>query len=465
MKKNSIRHYISVISLGVFTLSPLSSFALTVEESLASAINNSPGLHEQFAKFQGTLEEQGGAKSEYYPQVSLRAAIGPEKTNYKAGQNLDADLTREEVSLRITQMLFAGMQNVSNSKRLEKESEADRLGLIAQAENLALDVTDVYLATRKAEMDVWLTERHVKDHVNILEDVKRLAVNGYANASDIAQVAARLANARASFIAAQNNYQDKRASFMRVVGSPPHGLVDPIADTTLLPDSLNTAMSWAKQYHPQIKAAVADSQAAQQELRSSQSGYYPKLFIEGVANSGDDMGGFEGKNEDYRVQLVMEWEIFNGMRDVSKSRAANWRYNETLAIRDNAEQQLFEGTRYAWNAYHSLTQQRIYLKESVDASTLAETGYITQFKLGRRSLLDLLNAKVEVFIARKRYLNSEYDLTQAAFRLMNSTGRLGYGLRVSYPEEWNSQQPEESEPTETDEQQDKEQADVEGEAS
>ena len=90
------------------------SQALTVEQSFAASIDNSPGLHEQFAKFQGGLELQDEAQSEYYPQISLRAAIGPEKTNYRAGQEVDADLTREEVSLRITQMLFAGMENVSN---------------------------------------------------------------------------------------------------------------------------------------------------------------------------------------------------------------------------------------------------------------------------------------------------------------------------------------------------------------
>lgn len=414
--------------------------ALTLEESMASAIDHNPNLHEQFARFQGQLELQDSAQAEYYPQVSLRAAIGPESTKYRAGQEIDADLTREEVSLRITQMLFAGMGNISNANRLEKEAEADRLALIAMAENIALDVSSVYLETRKAEMEVGLTQRHVQDHESILDDVKRLAKNGYANEADVAQVSARLADAQSSYISAINNYQDQHARFIRITGQAPIDLVDPIADASLLPDSLMTTLEWAKQYHPQIKSAIADTHAAQEDVRANQAGYYPTLFLEGVASRGNDIGGFEGKDEDYRVQLVVEWELFNGMRDISRSRAANWRYNESLAVKDNAEQELFEGARYAWNAYHALKQQSVFLRKSVDASTLAETGYITQFKLGRRSLLDLLNAKVEVFIARKKYLTSQYDLTGAAFRLMNATGRLGYGLRVSYPEEWQTEE-------------------------
>ena len=425
---------------GLLAITSCYAEAVTIEESMAAAIDHNPGLHRQFAQFQGRLEQQGEAQSEYYPQVKIRAAVGPEKTSYRAGQEIDKKLNRQEASLHITQMLFAGMENVSNSKRLGQKAEADRLALVAQAENLALDVATVYLDTRKSEMTLKLTSRHVIDHENILEDVKKLAINGYANESDIAQVSSRLARARSSYVAAVNNYQDQRAKFLRLIGLEPMDLIDPVADTSLLPTSLDDALNWAKKYHPQIQSAVADTHAAQQEVRSNQSAYYPKLFVEGVASTGDDLNGFEGKNENYRVQLVMEWDVFNGMRDSSRSRAANWRYNESLAIQDNAEQQLFEGTRYAWNAYSALQEQRKYLRMSVDASTLAETGYITQFKLGRRSLLDLLNAKVEVFIARKTYLSSQYDLTGAAFRLMNATGRLGYGLRVSYPGEWQAKE-------------------------
>jgi adhesin transport system outer membrane protein len=424
---------------GMLISLPCYTSALTLEESLASAINHSPALHEQFARFQGRLELQGEARSKYYPQISVRAAVGPESTSYRSGVELDNNLTREDVTLRITQMLFAGMENVSNSDRLEKEAEADRLNLLAEAENLALKVASSYLNVRKAEILIGLTERHVQDHKDILEDVKRLAKTGYANSADIAQVTARLALANSSYIAAVNNLNDQKAEFMRIVGKYPENLIDPIADSSLLPESLDMALEWAVQYHPQLKAAMADSQAAQSEIRASQSGYYPKVFVEGVVNTGNDRNGFEGKDEDYRVQLVMEWELFNGMRDVSRSRAASWRYNEAMAIRDNAEQQLFEGTRYSWNAYQSLQQQRKYLTISVNASTLAEEGYITQFKLGRRSLLDLLNAKVEVFVARKNYLSSNYDFSEAKFRLMNATGRLGYALRVSYPGEWQSE--------------------------
>ena len=438
MDRLSIRSMGLAWLIALLTLSPNAS-ALTLEESLLAAINHNPSLREQYARYQSVLSSQSEVDSAYLPQVRLRAAIGPEQTDKRADFDIDEELTREELSLEISQLLFDGFATTANSQRLSFEAEAERQQLLADTENLALDVTAVYLATRKAEALVELSERHVADHEKILEDIVGLAEKGFANDADIAQVSARLNNARASQVAAENNYLDATVQFYQIIGQRPQRLIDPIADDSLMPKDLDTALTWARESHPQLQAALADINAAQQEIRASRSGYYPKLSIEGVANHNDNIGGIEGVDEDYRIQLVLEYDLFNGGRDTARSEASSWRYNETLEIRRNTELDLVSGTSFAWNAHQALNRQQALLREAVDASSLAEAGYITQFKLGKRSLLDLLNAKVEVFIARQRYLNTRYDADQAAYRLLNATGRLGYALRLQYPNEWSGE--------------------------
>ncbi|WP_323816065.1 TolC family outer membrane protein [Cellvibrio sp. NN19] len=417
-------------------LFPLASEAITLEEALASAISSDPTLMGRYARFNALLEERGVVTSEYWPQLSLSAGIGPEETKYSSGQLIDEELTRDEASLRIGWLLFNGFETQANSKRLSHEAEAERLQLIADAENLALDVCNIYLQAREAEMLVTLSKHHVEDHEQIMNDVKRLVSSGFANDGDVAQVSARLANARSSLVSAQNNYRDVSAQFLRLVNQMPSNLTDPVADSVLLPKTLEEAVEWAKASHPQLQSAMSDIQAAKQEVRASKSGYYPKISIEGYANKGHDQGGFEGPDEDYRVMLTMRYDLFNGGRDRSRARASNWRYNEALAIRTTAERDLMEGTALSWNALQSLTEQELLIRQSVDASSLAETTYMEQYKLGKRTLLDLLNAKVEVFSARRNYLATKYNQLQSNYRLLNATGRLGYALRIAYPQEW-----------------------------
>ena len=432
MIKNFLGFSILFFGMLVATLSA----AETIEQSLVRAIEHSPQIREQYARFQTVLQQREIVRSEYYPQVSIRGAVGPEQTNYLADVEVDEELTREDISLRISQSLFSGFDTSANSDRLFSESESERLQLHASAENLALQVSEVYLNVLRGKQLVDLTQAHVKTHEETLASVKGLMEKGFANQADIAQVSARLANAWSSLIAAQNNYHDSHAQFYRVIGQSPSSLIMPAVDKSLLPSSLSDAMAWAKETHPQLKSAMADIDAARHAVKASKAGYYPRLSIEGVANHNNDIGSIEGRDEDYRVQLVLEYDLYNGGRDSSRARASNWQYNEALEIRRNAEQDLMEGTRFSWNAYTYVSQQLSYIGQSVDAATLAEDGYVTQYKLGKRSLLDLLNASAEVFIARRNYINAEVDLTQAQYRLLNSTGRLAYAMRVSFPEQW-----------------------------
>ncbi len=83
-----------------------------------------------------------------------------------------------------------------------------------------------------------------------------------------------------------------------------------------------------------------------------------------------------------------------------------------------------------------LEQQKSLFQQNVDAAKIAELGYIQQFNVGRRSLLDVLDAKVEVFLARRNFISTEYDQTLAAYRVLNAMGMLTYALRVEHPEEW-----------------------------
>ncbi|MEC5398060.1 TolC family outer membrane protein [Uliginosibacterium sp. H1] len=422
--------------LAVALALPGAGHGMTLEEAFAAAVDRSPELRRQYARYQSMREMRNEARSNYYPQLGLRGAVGPEYTKYRSGQYVGENYTRDNLSLFVRQMLFNGFETPANSQRLSEEAEAERLQLKASAENLALQVCETYLDARQAQELVRLAEKHVQDHLSVLEDVKGLVRTGHASETDVAQASARLANARASLVSAQNDARDNDARFLRLVGASPAQLVDPVPDLALLPDSVDTAMQWARDNHPQLQSAAADVRAAAQEVRASRSGYFPRVSVEGSANRGHNIGGLEGREEDYRIMLVLEYDLFNGWRDVSRERASSWRHGEAKEIQRNAEDQLMEGTRFSWNAWKSLNEQEQIQRAAVDASTLSESGYITQFKLGRRSLLDLLNAKAEVFLARRNYLSAHYDRVQAAYRLFNATGRLGYGLRVPYPQEW-----------------------------
>ncbi|MGR5354451.1 TolC family outer membrane protein [Vibrio chagasii] len=416
------------------------SQAASLEESVAFAIDYSPEILAQYSRYQSVIRDGDAASGLYMPQVNLYAAAGYEETRYNSGSKLDTDdrgLTRTEIGVKVSQLLFDGFKTTSNVDRLTYEAEAERLTLISRAENVSLDVVRNYLDILKAETLLELSKRNVKEHQEIYQDIQDKKSKGLSSNSDLAQISARVATAQSSLIAAQNNLFDLQTQYLRLVGKPAVNLVYPRFDYALLPSSAEVALEQAVENHPEIKASLLDIDAARKEMRREKGDYYPELKLELHANKNDNVSNpTGGVDEDARIMLTMDYDLFNGFSTDSRVESSAWRVEEARAIRVRTEREVKEGTQLAWNAYKMLEQQKSLLQQNVDAAKIAELGYIQQFNVGRRSLLDVLDAKVEVFLARRNFISTEYDQTLAAYRVLNAMGMLTYALRVEHPEEW-----------------------------
>lgn len=401
------------------------------------AIDYSPEVLGQYARYQSVIREQESIKGNYLPQVNLYGAIGQEQVWTSSDQDIDDNATRSELGLKVSQLIFDGFATSSDIDRLGYEAESERLTLISRSENVALDVTRIYLELLKAQTVLELTDRNVREHEEIYADIEDKVSKGLSSQSDLAQVAARVATAKTSYISALNNMSDLQAQFRTLVGRNADGLIAPKFDQGLIPSSLTTAQSQAVGNHPEIRAAIIDMDAARKEMKREKGGYYPEVRIEGYANRNDNIGVIPGGvDEDARIMLVVDYDLFNGFSTNASVEASAWRAEEARAIRIRADREVREGTELAWNAYSMLDQQLDLLKQNVDAAKIAEVGYQQQFNVGRRSLLDVLDSKVEVFLARRNYTNTLYDHSFAAYRLLNAMGILTYALRVEHPQEW-----------------------------
>lgn len=413
--------------------------ALTLEQSVAEAINHHPILQQKYAAFEAAVRYKRAAVGDYLPQVRLYGGVGYEDVRYNSGQRIDSELTRTEIGVKVSQLLFDGFRTSSEIDRLDFEKEAERFGLISEAENLSLEVSRVYLQLIMADKIVGLSEQNIEEHKAILKNIESRQAKGLSSESDVAQVKARLATSQSGYLAARNNQMDMQAKYFDLVGELPKDLISPMPDFDYVPTSLPLALEQAVKHHPEIDAAISDTQAANAQHQREKSDFWPKLSIELQANKNDNIGGIEGPDEDARAMLMLSYDLFNGGSTTDRTEAASWRYQQAMAVRENTEKQVIESTRLAWNSYDFVGQQRSFYRENVDQAVIAEKGYIKQFKLGRRSLLDVLDAKVEVFLARKNYLNAHHNYHIAAYRLINATGQLMQSFRVDQPAQWSEE--------------------------
>jgi adhesin transport system outer membrane protein len=95
-----------------------------------------------------------------------------------------------------------------------------------------------------------------------------------------------------------------------------------------------------------------------------------------------------------------------------------------------------EGFNLSWNAFEQLNLQKKYIKMHVISSKDTQSDYKEQFKVGQRSLLDLLDTENELYEARRDFLNAEFTEISAQYRILHAMGLLVEALRITRPRNW-----------------------------
>lgn len=431
MKNNTLKKLAFTIGASLMTMPVM---AQSLEQAVAETLASNPEIKSAFNEFMSRNSMIDAAKGDYLPSVDLRAGVGYNNYDNEFGTKGEYDPKQAEISIR--QLLWDGSITWNNINRNQSETEAQRYQLLSDAQDKALKTAEVYLDVLRAEAVLKLSESNYKVHQHMYVDIKKRADAGIGSTADLAQVEGRLARSKTNLLAAQSNLNDKKTEFARTVGTFPDDLVTPEVDTNFIPTSLDDAMKSAQKNNPVMYVASNDIDAAEYQYKQAKGNFYPTFDIEASQEWGNELNGSRGDTDEFKAMLNMRYNLFNGGSDAAKSRQAAYQLNKSKDIRDRALRMLKEGTKLSWSAMELANSQTKYLQEHVDASARTVIAYEKQFKIGQRSLLDVLNTENELFESRKAYLNAHYDGIFAKYRVLNATGTILNEMRVDIPNEW-----------------------------
>ncbi|OLQ88448.1 agglutination protein [Vibrio panuliri] len=426
-----------LIKLSALALLVGSSFSVssqTLEQAVSLTITNNPEIKAAYNEFVSKYYEAEASEGAYLPKLDLDAGIGHESVDLASGT--ENDLTRKEASLSLTQLLWDGNATINDMSRTAADAESVRYQLLADASDIALEVSRIYLDATKAFEILQLSEANLAIHKDIHRDIKRRVESGIGSTADLSQVEARIAKAHGNLIAAQNNLFDTHTQFTRLVGQSPQGLIFPRADEDALPLTIGEGLELAKHNHPVIKIAQVDIDSARYQYQQRKGNYYPTISVEASQIWRDDAAGIEGSSDEFSAMVRLRYNLFNGGSDEDLVESAAYQLNKAKDFRDRTYRAVEEGLRLSWSALDLTVQQKEFLQDHVDSASDTVIAYEKQYKIGKRTLLDVLNTENELFEARKGYIDAKYDEQFAKYRVFNATGTLLDALRVDTPKEW-----------------------------
>jgi outer membrane protein, adhesin transport system len=423
----------------VLAIASTQTQAISLSEAIQSTLDNHPEVRAGANNRLVSDEEIKIARGGYLPTVDLLVGYGREYTDSPSTRGVSGHNTETlnygTSELRLRQMLFDGFNTPNEVARTKSVANSRAYRLLGTSESLALRTVEVYLDVLMRRDMLELARNNLQAHQRINDQISLRSQQGVGSTADLDQSEARLALAQNNLYTEQVNLADAEANFFSAVGRMPSELQTPSSIRGTFPENLEAARQAVMENNPFLKSAQSDVNAAESQYEVAKSPFYPRLDLELAANANDDTQGIGGHDNSWRAAVVMNYNLFNGMRDKARLQSASYQVNESMDIRNNALRVLNENLSLAWNAMENATQQTPTARDYADYTARVREAYQQQFSLGQRTLLDLLDSENELFTANRRYTEVRFMEEYSMYRVTAAMGDLLRQQQVVLPAE------------------------------
>ncbi len=395
------------------------------------ALQSNPEVTSKLNAYLGKIEAQTVAAAGYKPRLDLHADVGNDRTQTR-GVTGWQNVNRAGAGLTLTQVLWDGLATRDQVTR----AAHDRLGrwfdLVETSEQTALEATRAVYDVQRLRKLVALAEDNLLQHQQAASKLEQRVKAGVGRGVDLDQARARLALAEANRDTELSNLHDVAARFQRVVGDMPAadmGAVELLRSG--LPNSADDTVQQALSRSAAIAAGIEGVRAARASQAAAQSAHHPQVSARANVGAGRNLAGMDGRKADASVELLLNWNLYNGGADSARVREQQQAVKQAMDLRDKACRDVRQTALVAYNDANKLTAQLNTLGRNSAAIERARDAYRQQFDIGQRSLLDLLNAENEAYTARRSLTNAVYDRAIAYARTLAAVTQLNVQLGIA----------------------------------
>ncbi len=413
--------------------------AVSITEAIELALSTNPNIGIVASNREAVDEELKQARGLWLPQIDVALGIGRERTNdrtTRAVANSQAlTLTREEASITLQQRIFDGFEANSRIAREKARVESAANRVHENAEFLALDVIGGYVEVLRQRELVRLAEANLTVHIGILDSLQQRLAGGGGSRADVAQTEARSARARATVTQTLNDLRDAEAAYTRIVGQYPDQLEAPEFPDGVLPDDLEAAVTLANTNNPTTKIFEADVKSSLAEVTIAEVPFYPAITLEAESEYNDGRDGIQTYEFNNQVMVRLRWNLFRGGIDRANRQEQLSRLAESKNRRLRSFLDAQQEMRQSWFALEASRQRVEDLSDAVKFNMETRDAYRQQFEVAQRTLLDVLDAENELFVASGQLVSSQTNELLASYRILAVGGTLMNTLSVTPPQQ------------------------------
>jgi adhesin transport system outer membrane protein len=425
------KHWTMIVP-GAVLLCASPAMGVELRDAVQSALSTNPEIRQAVSNRLATQEERIQAQGFYYPRISVEGSAGVRRLKNPTRRRIgisDNTLWPVEGDLILDQLVFDSGKREARIRREASRTDAAAARVEERSEFIALNVSRTYIDYLLQQRLVAIAQDNVTFHERLAADLREGVSKGSISIADQQQAEERLQAARARVTEAREDLDASAIAFQTLTGIPVDSVSMPPDLSQCMPATLAEAEGFARINNPRVQEALADLNAAREETRMAKADLGPRVNLEGRARAGHDIDGFEGKTTDLQALGVLRWDLFTGGINQAAVREQQHRADEVHGRLFQRTRSAEEDVRNAWSRLQNQAALVTELETQARISDDLLLSYREQFNIGRRSLLDVLdaqntrnNVQAQAETARLARLYAQYRVLAAENRLIECLG-------------------------------------------
>jgi TolC family type I secretion outer membrane protein len=426
---------LAVLLAGIAT-APAS--AETLADALRDTYVQSPRLDSERARLRATDEQVPQALAGWRPLIRAtgEAALAWQRDDDKARNRSEegsapGDQESNRSAERLNQLsgrllaqqsLYAGGETVAGTRRAENQVLSGRARLAGAEQEVLLDAVEAYASVVRARNVLRYSNENLgrlRRYLGGAEERFRVAE---LTRTDVAQAQSRVAGAEADLARAQNEIEAAMAEFERAIGRQP-GALEPASLAAELPTSLEEALAQAPT-HPRVLQASYDLEAQRQQVRADEAQLLPDVNLIGELSRRRQPSDNVDLRDDASIGAELVIPIYQRGTEYSRVRQSKQSAIQRRYDLTDVERTVRREIATSYDSLQAVRRQIVSLDQQIEAAQSALDGTREEALAGARTVLDVLNAELELFTAqirRERVIEQE---VVASYRLRAAIGGL-----------------------------------------
>ena len=433
-KIKTIKLGLAALLAGAATSALAQGEAISMRDAIAVAVKTNPEIIQAQMNKEAIEFERKQAQGLYLPRVDIEASAGVRRLENRTRRSLgiaDDKLYPLEFQGRGTWDLIDFGKRRGEVLRQASRVDGASMRVLERSEFIALQVAREYLNVLLQQRIYAASQDNTSFHRTLVGDLGTGVKEGSISIADQQQAQERLQAAIVRETEALQSLDDAKISLRRLTGLDIENFQVPPSLAAQMPASAAEAVGLARANNPLVKEAEADVDAANALAKSVKGDLYPTIGVDMTGRVGEDIDGFNGNTNDVTARAFIKWSLFSGGINQARYEEQVRRASEARFRLDQVSRQAEEDVRVAWNALNAQGRISTELETQSKVSDDLLLSYRSQFNVGRRSLLDVLDAQNSRYSVQTRLETARFSQLFAQYQTLAAANRFLTSLEVA----------------------------------